>query len=76
MTTPTRCAQLGTCQSLSLPCKGCDHFEIKLGLLQIHRDLLRKALTLIEVDKDGDGFVCREAMNLVRAAQEFVKQKQ
>lgn len=26
------------------------------------------ALQLIETDKDGDGFICREAMDLVRAA--------
>jgi len=30
-------------------------------------DLLA-ALQLIETDKDGDGFICVEAMNLVRAA--------
>lgn len=29
---------------------------------------LLAALNLIEVDKDGDGFVCRDAMVQVRAA--------
>lgn len=30
--------------------------------------LLLAALNLIEVDKDGDGFICREAMDQVREA--------
>lgn len=32
------------------------------------RGTLLAALNLIEVDKDGDGFICREAMAQVRAA--------
>ena len=32
------------------------------------RDKLLSALNLIEVDKDGDGFICREAMEQVREA--------
>lgn len=32
------------------------------------RDALLAALSLIEVDKDGDGFICREAMDQVRQA--------
>lgn len=31
-------------------------------------DKLLSALNLIEVDKDGDGFICREAMEQVREA--------
>ena len=76
MITPTRCKQLGACQSLAQPCKCCDHVGLKLLNLQNQRDVLRQALGLIEVDKDGDGFVCREAMDYVRAAQEFVKHNQ
>lgn len=32
------------------------------------RDGLMAALNLIETDKDGDGFICREAMDQVRQA--------
>ena len=32
------------------------------------RDKLLAALNLIETDKDGDGFICREAMEQVREA--------
>lgn len=32
------------------------------------RDALLAAVNLIEVDKDGDGFICREAMDEVRQA--------
>ena len=32
------------------------------------RDELLATLSLIEVDKDGDGFICREAMDQVRQA--------
>ena len=36
--------------------------------LKRQRDKLLAALNLIEVDKDGDGFICREAMEQVREA--------
>lgn len=38
----------------------------KLIYLEMQRDKLLAALNLIEVDKDGDGFICREAMEQVR----------
>jgi len=38
----------------------------KLIYLEMQRDKLLAALNLIEVDKDGDGFICREAMKQVR----------
>ena len=49
----------------------CDltgHGELlsKLIYLEMQRDKLLAALNLIEVDKDGDGFICREAMKQVR----------
>lgn len=37
-----------------------------LASLRRQRDELLAALNLIEVDKDGDGFICREAMDVVR----------
>lgn len=40
----------------------------KLIYLEMQRDKLLAALNLIEVDKDGDGFICREAMEQVREA--------
>lgn len=40
----------------------------KLIYLEMQRDKLLAALNLIEVDKDGDGFICREAMGQVREA--------
>lgn len=40
----------------------------KLIYLEMQRDNLLAALNLIEVDKDGDGFICREAMEQVREA--------
>ena len=40
----------------------------KLFYLEMQRDKLLAALNLIEVDKDGDGFICREAMEQVREA--------
>ena len=40
----------------------------KLIYLEMQRDKLLAALNLIEVDKDGDGFICREAMERVREA--------
>lgn len=40
----------------------------KLIYLKMQRDKLVAALNLIEVDKDGDGFICREAMEQVREA--------
>lgn len=40
----------------------------KLIFLEMQRDTLLAALTLIETDKDGDGFICREAMEQVREA--------
>lgn len=36
--------------------------------LKRQRDKLLAVLNLIEVDKDGDGFICREAMEQVREA--------
>lgn len=42
----------------------------KLIYLEMQRDKLLAALNLIEVDKDGDGFICREAMGQVREAVE------
>lgn len=40
----------------------------RIVALEYIRDELLKALNLISVDKDGDGFVCTEAMESVRAA--------
>lgn len=40
----------------------------KLIYLEMQRDKLLAALSLIDVDKDGDGFICREAMGQVREA--------
>ena len=40
----------------------------KLIYLEMQRVNLLAALNLIEVDKDGDGFICREAMEQVREA--------
>jgi len=40
----------------------------KLIYLEMQRDKLLAALNLIEVDKDGGGFICREAMEQVREA--------
>lgn len=40
----------------------------KLIYLEMQLDKLLAALNLIEVDKDGDGFICREAMEQVREA--------
>jgi len=40
----------------------------KLIYLEMQRDKLLSALNLIAVDKDGDGFICREAMEQVREA--------
>lgn len=39
-----------------------------IATLTRQRDALLAALSLIEVDKDGDGFICREAMDEVRQA--------
>lgn len=39
-----------------------------VAALSRQRDRLLAALHLIEVDKDGDGFICREAMEQVRQA--------
>lgn len=39
-----------------------------IARLERQRDELLTALGLIEVDKDGDGFICREAMDRVRRA--------
>lgn len=36
--------------------------------LSRQRDRLLAALNLIQTDKDGDGFICREAMQEVREA--------
>ena len=36
--------------------------------LKLQKRALLAALTLIETDKDGDGFICREAMEQVREA--------
>lgn len=52
---------------------GCDltgHGALlsKLIYLEMQRDKLLAALNLVEVDKDGDGFICREAMEQVREA--------
>lgn len=41
--------------------------EANARLIAAAPDLLA-ALQLIETDKDGDGFICREAMEQVRAA--------
>lgn len=38
----------------------------QIAELTQQRDKLLAALNLIEVDKDGDGFICREAMKQVR----------
>jgi hypothetical protein len=40
----------------------------KLIYIEMQRDRLLAALNLIETDKDGDGFICREAMEQVREA--------
>lgn len=40
----------------------------KLIYLEMQSDKLLAALNLIEIDKDGDGFICREAMEQVREA--------
>lgn len=40
----------------------------KLIYVEMQRDRLLAALNLIETDKDGDGFICREAMEQVREA--------
>lgn len=40
----------------------------KLIFLEMQRDTLLSALNLIESDKDGNGFICREAMEQVREA--------
>lgn len=40
----------------------------KLIYLEMQRDNLLAALNLIETGKDGDGFICREAMEQVREA--------
>ena len=40
----------------------------KLIYIEMQRDRLLAALHLIETDKDGDGFICREAMEQVREA--------
>jgi hypothetical protein len=42
--------------------------------IEEQRDRLLAALNLIEVDKDGDGFICREAMEQVRDAIAAVEQ--
>ena len=39
-----------------------------IARLKRQRDELLAALGFIEVDKDGDGFICREAMDQVRQA--------
>ncbi len=46
----------------------CEFNERTAKDLLAQRDQLLAALNLIEVDKDGDGFICREAMEQVRAA--------
>lgn len=40
----------------------------KLIYIEMQRDRLLAALNLIETGKDGDGFICREAMEQVREA--------
>lgn len=43
-------------------------WEFAIARLVRQRDALLAAISLIEVDKDGDGFICREAMDQVRQA--------
>lgn len=48
--------------------QGHNETSAKLIKGREQRDVLLAALNLIEVDGDGDGFICREAMVQVRAA--------
>ena len=47
---------------------GMQHKMTATATVASQRDKLLAALNLIEVDKDGDGFICREAMEQVREA--------
>ena len=47
---------------------GMQHKMTATAAVASQRDKLLAALNLIEVDKDGDGFICREAMEQVREA--------
>ena len=45
-----------------------DEQTVTINELRRQHGVLLAALNLIEVDKDGDGFICREAMEQVREA--------
>lgn len=51
----------------------CRHYKVDPGMSAANANLIAAApdmlaaLQLINVDKDGDGFVCREAMDRIRA---------
>ena len=47
---------------------GMQHKMTATATVASQRDKLLAALNLIEVDKEGDGFICREAMEQVREA--------
>ena len=61
-------------------CNGIPNAQLEMGsvafinvfneynALKLQKRALLAALNLIEVDKDGDGFICREAMEQVREA--------
>lgn len=53
-------------------CGDAAHELRRLHEVEGQRDDLLAALRLIETDKDGDGFVCAEAMEQIRAAIDAV----
>lgn len=48
------------CEYPKETCKWCIHGEFDPD------ETMNRILFLIEVDKDGDGFICKEALNEVR----------
>lgn len=42
-------------------------FQTETNVKYVRADIVLDALNLINTDKDGDGFVCREGMEQIRA---------
>jgi hypothetical protein len=61
-------AAFNACRGLSMEALEAGSLKEVIACLQNQRDALLGALNLVVVDKDGDGFICREAMDEVREA--------
>lgn len=64
-------ACINACEGIPTEALECQtKWQLSAELIR-QRDELLAALSLIEVDKDGDGFICREAMGVVREAMAY-----